>query len=97
MLSVTELAVLLVLAVLLRNLYLTLSRFWWGDTGHRPAVHYRNDSRVCADIVRACSALTEKLVFTASYHPRYTGERSDETTRTSNKSGPSWIFHHLVL
>ena len=88
MLSVTELAVLLVLAVLLRSLYLTLSRFWWGDTGHRPAVHYRNDSRVCADIVRACSTLTEKLVYTP---PRCVcvcvcvRERERERERDDNK------------
>ena len=79
MLSVTELAVLLVLAVLLRSLYLALSRFWWGDTGHRPAVHHRNDSRVCADIVRACSTLTEKLV----RHPKMCeGERERERETT---------------
>ena len=58
----SSLAAFLVLVVFLRGLYLTVSRFWWRDDGRRPSVHYRKDSRLCPDIVRACTTLTHKLV-----------------------------------
>jgi abhydrolase domain-containing protein 2 len=56
----SSLAAFLVLVVFLRGLYLTVSRFWWRDDGRRPSVHYRKDSRLCPDIVRACTTLTHK-------------------------------------
>ena len=59
----SSLAAFLVLVVFLRGLYLTVSRFWWRDDGRRPSVHYRKDSRLCPDIVRACTTLTHKYVY----------------------------------
>ena len=58
----SSLAAFLVIVVFLRGLYLTVSRFWWRDAGRRPSVNFRKDSRLCPDIVRACTTLTHKYV-----------------------------------
>ena len=54
----------LVLVVFLRGLYLTvsISRFRWRNAGRSPSVHYHEDSRLCRDIVRSCTTLTQKYV-----------------------------------
>ena len=51
----------IVLVVFLLGLYLTVSRCW-RDAGRTPSVHYREDSRLCRDIVRSCKTLTDKYV-----------------------------------
>ncbi|CAI8044866.1 hypothetical protein GBAR_LOCUS24853 [Geodia barretti] len=59
----SALAAFLVLVVFLRGLYLTVSSYLWRDAGEdrrRPSVRYRKDSRLCPDIVRACTTLTHK-------------------------------------
>ncbi|CAI8044865.1 hypothetical protein GBAR_LOCUS24853 [Geodia barretti] len=60
----SALAAFLVLVVFLRGLYLTVSSYLWRDAGEdrrRPSVRYRKDSRLCPDIVRACTTLTHKF------------------------------------
>ena len=77
----SSLAAFLVLVVFLRGLYLTVSRFWWRDAGRRPSVYYRKDSRLCPDIVRACTTLTHKYVYL------YT---SEERVCESKSCGVRW-------
>ncbi|CAI7988619.1 Monoacylglycerol lipase ABHD2, partial [Geodia barretti] len=63
----------LVLVVFLRGLYLTVSSYLLRDAGRRSSVRYpRKDSRLCPDIVWACTTLTHKcrppLLWGASGH-----------------------------
>ena len=44
----------------LRALYVAVLRFWRRDGSEKPLVRYKDGSRVCEAIVRACSTLNER-------------------------------------